>query len=73
MGATVIKARQYICDNPDCDTVRWAHVDDPPLYGWSGTAVNIHETGGTAVVEWWACSMNCIASAVVSAVEREQD
>ena len=66
MGTKRIRATQVQCD--DCGAIQV--VSDPlDVIGFSGTAVQQHESGGTGSVKWFACSAACIRMAVENAIE----
>lgn len=65
MGTSKVRATQVVCD--DCGAIQV--VTDPlDIIGFSGTAVEQHENGGTGSVKWFACSAPCIRLAVVNAI-----
>lgn len=65
MGVKKVKATQAQCG--DCGAIQVA-TDPLDIVGFSGTAAQQHESGGTGAVRWFACSEPCIRLAVTNAI-----
>lgn len=60
-----VRATQAVCG--DCGAIQVV-TDLMDIVGFSGTAAQQHESGGTGAVRWFACSEPCIRLAVVNAI-----
>lgn len=58
-----------------CDGCHKRKIVEQPeyAYGYHGTVAHIHEHGGSAPVEFYACSTRCIGKAVQNAIEASEN
>lgn len=62
-----VKMIRVTCDG--CGSVAYvADRSDDDRQGYHGTVRHIHERGGSARVDWFACSDACINPAVLEAI-----
>lgn len=61
----------HVCDNPECDTMTPANLDE--LRGYMGNSVSLYGSfGGVSTPrgrKWFACSIDCITPAVLALIE----
>jgi hypothetical protein len=65
------KVTIYTCDGCDKEVVQVDEGED--VYGFFGTAMQIHEAGGIGGLDWFACKEACIRKAVTNAIQREYE
>lgn len=65
------KARTIVATCDGCGAKQIVETADEVL-GYSGEVRCFWETGGSAVVDWFACLPPCIKDAVMNAIEASQ-
>lgn len=65
-----IEAIEAECDG--CGKIQIA-TDETLVFGFSGTARQTYETGGSSLVTFFACKAPCIAKAITNVLEEDKN
>jgi hypothetical protein len=63
----------WICDAPRCRKAGHEEADGERPPGFYGSVFEVHEAGGSAAVDWYACQVSHIAAAIRGALEAAED